>query len=487
MKNKIYTLVMVFCLGIIFTYTAFPTSHALDSYCTVCNGYNETSLWFLQNGRVLSYLFLQLMNVIHMPFNTLGYVSALLANLFFAFAITILFYKITENLKNTNLTKKIMLLAAIFLLYYNPLLTSILLLDEVCIIALGIMALTLSAIKLYEGGLKNYIISLLLCLVGIYCYQGISAYLFLSLFILLITNNKLNLKSQITKVLLTFVNYTISFITNYLIIKLIYSVTKKNIQKVGSFSIIKNINIIFNKLLPESLKNYYGYLNYIKIYHLLVIASFVILIIFIIMNSNKLKNTLYTICLLISCLFISFIPNLFMASNSNYTDARMTLTLLSVPICILIVVIAFNKNRWLNYGIGFILTIYLCISGYSVHQNMKIDIKRFKNDTTYLNEVNSRINNYQTKKHKKIKQVYYINDIDSAYYYDFGYANGANIRLMKVDWAFECAFKTLTNKTIKIDKMNKSDYKKYFNGQNYDKISSKQFVFKNDTLYLLIY
>ncbi len=481
MKKKLTLFIAILCFGIIFTYTAFPTSHALDSYCMVCNGYNKTALWFLQNGRVVTYLFYHVMNFIHMPMNTLGYVSAFLANVCFSVAITSLFYKLKNNLKIDNPWKKGILLLALFLLYYNPLLTSILLLDEVCVIACGIMLFTLSSIKLFNGGIKNYLLAFIFCLIGVFCYQGIASYLFVTMFILLITDNKLKIKDQLFRIIFTIINYIVSFLSNYLIIRFVYN------KKFGQFNIIKNINHIINNLLPDALKNYYHYISYVKIYYILVLLSIVLLVVFIILNRNKLKNIIYSICLIISSIIIPFIPNVFMASNMNYSDAKMTLTIVSVPICLLVVVIIHNTNKIMNYITCFVLIMYLAISGYSVHQNMKIDIKRFKNDTAYLAQVNSKIYYYEKRNNIKVKKVYYAYDIDSAYYYNFGYNNGANIRLMKVNWAFECSFKTMTKKQIKIEKMLKKDYIKYFDGLNYNKFNSKQFIFDNDTLYLLIY
>ena len=182
-----------------------------------------------------------------------------------------------------------------------------------------------------------------------------------------------------------------------------------------------------------------------------------------------------------------FIPNLFMSSGTNYIDARMALTIVSVPLCFIILIIILNKNKFVSIFVYVLLFLYLLISVYSIHHNTMINLKRFKNDSIYLSELKNRINNYETKFHKKIKKIYYIKDKSSAYYYSFGNANGANIRLMAVDWSFECATKAYINRKYKVEKMSLKDYNRLFKNKNYDSIDDKQFIFEYDILYLLIY
>lgn len=485
MKKNIMLFIIILCLGIIITYPAFPISHALDSYCTIYNGYSKTALWFLQNGRVITFAFYNLFELIKLPMHSLGYISALLTNVFMSLSVISLYDKFKSKIVFTNKLQKGFLLISIFLLFYNPLIISILLLDEAFVIALGIYFLTLSAIKCSVGGIKNYVLSGVFCLFGIFCYQGIASYLFVILLLLLFLSNNFNWKNFSIKMFTTTIFYIVSSILNLLLIKIVGLILNESITKIGNVNLIGNINKILKQLLPDSLKYYFGFLN-VKFYYLLLSISFILLIIGIIMNKDKLKNIIVSLLLTISCVLIPFAPNLIM-SSSNYTDARMNLTIVAIPICFVIIMFAIFKNKLGNLLLNVILIGYFIMTAYSIHQNMMIDLKRYKNDIKYINNIYEKIKYYENKKDIKIKKIYYKQDVNSAYYYDFGNANGANIRLMAVDWSFECAFPSYTDKRYKLEKMSDSKYKKYFNKLDFDEINDKEFVFDGDTLYLLIY
>ena len=131
--------------------------------------------------------------------------------------------------------------------------------------------------------------------------------------------------------------------------------------------------------------------------------------------------------------------------------------------------------------------IWLFLSFYSIHQNMMINFKRFKEDVSYINNVNQRIGWYEAEEEIEVKTVYYAKDEKVDDYYDFGNYNSTSVRLLAVDKVFERAFDVYTNNEYKIKAMSKEDYDKYFKGKNYNKFNKKQLVFAKDTLYLLLY
>ena len=489
MKKNIILFLVVLSISIIITYPAFPPSHALDSYCTMCNGYVDTGIWFLQNGRIFSYLLFMIANGINLSYNALGFISVLFGNMVISLGIVLFFNEITKKVKFNNYLYKYLLLLLIFLLYYNPLYTSVLVFDEVVIMDLGILFLTLASIILLRGGLKNYFISLLLTIIGITCYQGIASYLFVILFVLIAASKDKfnNVKFYFNKFILSIINYGLSFVVNLFFIEIINKMFSNSNIKVGSFNIISNINKIITKLIPSSLRYLFNYVN-VRDYYLLVFISTIILVIFILKNNNKSKNSFLLLLLVLSCLFVPFIPNIFMAEASNYTDARMTLTLGIIPVVIILfILLSFKIEKKYFYVIfGFSLVVFL-LSFYLIRQNMLIDLKRYKNDVKYVNNVISEIDNYEQQSGKTIHKIYYHKDLDSAFYYNFGYPNGVNIRLMAVPWAFECAFNAVSNNKFIFEDMNEEKYNAIFYGQDYDEFSKKQLVFDGNSLYLLIY
>ena len=185
---------------------------------------------------------------------------------------------------------------------------------------------------------------------------------------------------------------------------------------------------------------------------------------------------------------VPFAPNLIMSESSNYIAARMTLTLGIIPsVLALYTFFNYDFNIKLKYVIGGIVLIFMMLSVYSIHQNTMISFRRYKEDVKYINSIVERINWYEAENNNKVKTIYYAPDTSVNYYYSFGNANGANIRLLAVDWALDCAFPVYTYEKYEFKKMSDEDYKKYFKGKNYDEFSKEQLVFNGDSLYLLLY
>ena len=161
MKNKILFFLCVFSVGVIFTYPTFVSSHSLNSYCTIYNGYSQTAFWFLQNGRIFSALIFYIFSLINLPFSSLSFVSSFLTSLALALAVCKLYYIFNDKLKLNTKIKKLTLLASIFLIFYNFLSIELIAIDESFIIYLGFYFLILCADKINIGGMKNYLLSLL--------------------------------------------------------------------------------------------------------------------------------------------------------------------------------------------------------------------------------------------------------------------------------------------------------------------------------------
>jgi hypothetical protein len=182
-----------------------------------------------------------------------------------------------------------------------------------------------------------------------------------------------------------------------------------------------------------------------------------------------------------------FVPNIFMNSSSNYTAARMTLTLMMIPSSLIIYIISlFDINKF-KYILLVLLILLFGFYFYCIKQNTTIDLKRYKQDMKYLQNITERITKYEKESGNKVTTIYYAKDKNVNYYYSFGNANGANIRLVAVNWALECAWQGKTNHKYKFESMSLEKYKEYFDGKDYEEFDKEQLVFDGDTLYLLLY
>lgn len=487
MKKKILLFIVIFSIGIIITYPAFVPSHSLDSYCTIYNGYVETGNWFLQNGRVFSALLMYFYNLVSLPVDSMNFVAVFFLNLFLALAILKL-YLVLENTDNKVL--KIILLMSVFMLFYGPLITEVLFFDEAMILGLSILFVTLSAYKVSVGGIKNYIIASILMILGVACYQGTACYFFAILLLCLMKNkikDKDDMINLFKKMGIGIVIYGLSFLSTLGVIKLMENVLNVSNTKFGSFNIFDNLTKIFTDLLPSALQNLFGFVN-TKIYYFLTIALIGIIIYLIVKSDKKAIKITLLVGIILTLILVPFIPNLVMSSSSNYTAARMALTLGIFPSALaLYIIFNFDINIKLHYGIGIIVLLFMGLSAYSIHQNAMISYKRYTKDISYISSITERIGWYEAESGEEVTTIYYAKDTDVAYYYSSGNANGANIRLLAVDWALECAFPAYTSSEYEFLPMSDEDYEKYFAGKNYDEFDSEQLVFEGDTLYLLLY
>ena len=488
MKKKILLFVAIFSIGIIVTYPAFAPSHALDSYCTIYNGYRETADWFLQNGRVFSALLMYFYGLVSLPVDSMNFVTMLFFNLFLALAILKLYLVFSKNRENKIV--RVILLVSTFMLFYGPLITEVLLLNEAMIFALGILLVVLAADRLATSGIKNYIISLILMILGVTCYQGIACYFFLILLLILMSSkidDKEKFVNLFKKIGIGIVIYGISFLTSLGIVQVSNSFFDIEVSKFGGFDIISNFALIFTDLLPSSLTNLFGFIN-VKYYYILVFIMVILIIYLFIKNDNKTIKGILFAGVLLSTIVMPFVPNLVMSTDSNYTASRMALTLGILP-SVFTLYILFNYEiniKW-QYVIGVVALLFMLISVYSIHQNLMINFKRYKQDVSYINSIVQRIGWYEAESDNTVKRIYYAPDTDVSYYYSFGNANGANIRLLAVNWALDCAFPVYTDNQYEFKPMSDEDYNKYFKGRNYDKFDKEQLVFDDDTLYLLLY
>ena len=409
-------------------------------------------------------------------------------NLFLALAILKLYLVFSKNVENKAVL--VVLLVSTFMLFYGSLITEVLLLNEAMIFALGILLVVLSADRLAIGGIKNDIISLILMILGVTCYQGIACYFFLILLLILMslkTDDKEKMVNLFKKIGIGMIIYGVSFLTSLGIVQLANSVFDTEASKFGEFDLIANFVKVFTNLLPSSLKNLFGFIN-VKYYYILVFIMLILIIYLFIKSDNKVIKGILFVGVLLSTIIMPFVPNFVMPIDSNYTASRMALTLGILP-SVFTLYILFNYEiniKW-QYVIGVVALLFILISVYSIHQNLMINFKRYKQDVSYINSIVQAINVYENKTDNKIKRIYYAQDSSVNYYYSFGHPNGANIRLLAVDWALDCAFPVYTYDKYEFKKISDKDYKKYFKDKNYDEFDNEQLVFDDDTLYLLLY
>lgn len=493
MKKKIILFVVLFCFATIITSPNFVTTHALDSYCNMYGGYVSTATWFFQNGRVFSALMFLFYDLVNFPFDSISFVSAFGVNLCLTGAILTV-YNIMSKVTDKKINKIIILILS-FTVFYSPLMIEVVMFDEAVIMGLGVLFVTLCASQIYKGGLKHYIFAFIFMILSVMCYQGMACFL-IPLVILFETtsfkdNNKVDVIRMIKKLIIAFVAYGVAFVIDLGVIKLAGVIFGEATSHVGGVDLLKNISHIRFFLLPTALSTLFGYIK-VWLYYGLVIISLIFAVIGIIRNEFKIINVLLLIGVVASAICMPFVPNLVMNSEQNYMAARTVLSITILPSIVMLLTLAkFNLDAkfWTYSGLVF-STLICIIYSFLFYQNTKIDLERFKQDLSYINQLNTYIGYYENENDIEIKHIYWAKDTDSAYYYSTGYNNGANNRITGEAWAMVCAVNDYSGKNYDItyEEMSKDKYNELFKGKNYKKFDpDTQLHYEGDTLYLLIY
>lgn len=470
-KEKILLFLTIFSIGIIFTYPTFTNTHYMNSFCTICNGYNSFNI-LMSNGYWINGLIYLLYNLLNIPYDSMSYISSFIANIFLSLSV----FSLYSNIKSTNKKNNYILLICSFLIFYNPLIFDILLLDDGFSIAIGLFLVTLASVFINKDTVRNYIVAIILIIFASLCYYGILCYLIP--LVIVINNDKKNL---FKKVCSSLVIYIIGLICLFIISINI------NFILFNNFNIIDNILLIFGKLIPNAF-NLFNLTSSI-VYYVLCLLVLGVYIYLISIKKNKKHNVIRMVLILIFSILLPFVPNLFINSNNNVIISYSVLPIASILSFIIIVM---NRDIKLsrNYIVfmSIILVIVFGINLYDFNGNSLNNVKRYKKDLGYYGDIVDRIHWYENEHDYKIKYIYFAYDTNINKYYNLGRRNNnSNIRLVTNYKYFICGFNSYTDSKYVIQKMNDNDKMKYFGNKNYDEFDSKQLKFVRDKLFVLIY
>ena len=494
MKRKIILFIIVFCFAIIITSPNFVPSHGLDSYCNMFTGYDETAIWFLKKGRVLSALMFWIYGLINIPFDSVGFLSALGINLCLSGAICVVYNYLSKNIENKIVKLSILILS--FSMFYMPLMIEVVMFDEAMVMGFGVLMAVLCAKMIADGGWKKYLLAILFMIISVASYQGMACFLIPTLLLFeskkmyFEKNNKKSVLNVIKKIILALIIYGIAFFFDLFIIKLIAFVLGDATSSVNNVNLLQNIRHIFTYLIPTSLKELFGFI-YPKVYYVITFVALCLAIFGLIKSDFKLINFLLLIGLILSSVLMPFVSNIVMNSDENYMAARTVLSLTILPsvICLFTIVKFDFDFKFFKYLVLIFGIIIVIIYSYLIYKNCSIDLNRYRQDIAYLSNLQSEISEYENENNIKIKRIYWAKDVDSAYYYSTGYANGANIRVMAEGWAMKCAVNDYINfnKDVTYEEMSEKKYNELFKNKEYNYFDGKQLHFEGNSLYLLVY
>ena len=485
MKKKIFLFIITFLFGSIITFPSLYPSFNPDGYCNMSQGFIGYTSTFIAAGRYIIALCYYIFGLLNLSHEVVSIFSIILSNVFLSLSIVFLFNFISKEYN--NLYKKILCFLGRLLIYYNPLTLELLVFEEAFAMCFGIFMITLSAIYINNLDCKHrYIISVILLLCAAMCYQGILC-LFIPLSIVIYYKKGFAFKDVFIFLLKCILVYSLVYISAYLFMKLIIFIFSINSLKVGHIDLLYNFSIIFGSM-KYILTTFFSY-TIAKIFWL-SLGLFLFLFIILTVKNIKMfyKDYIYFALLIFGSILIAAIPCLFMNSDAVYMACRMCL---SVGALHGFLIVMFSKIENLFSDKIYIMYIVLSISlnlynAYNYLRISNLGYERYNADVIYANAIQNEIEKYEGKTNKKIDKIYFHKDILS----DGHYTNDKTLYTVNIKmegWNFQCGINGLNNENYAVIPMKESDYLKYFKGLNYDSFDSKQFVFKDNTLYLLLY
>ena len=488
LKSNLTKYIIILITGLIITFPAIIPSYNLDGYCNFASGYLITVRTFLKSARLFTSLMFYLLSFTKLPYSIFSVISLIFSNVFNALTVYKLSNYIIDKTNNKNILRNIIITICSFLIFYNPIVLELFIFEESVIMFLGVYFTLLSAIRLCGNNKKDIFISGIYLIIAICCYQGVVCY-YLSILLLLLVVNKYDFKTIFKKMIFGGVIYGISLIIAYILVKFINSYIIVGVNaRLGRLNIIENIKFVIQTL-KIILIELFDYVNFYWFYIVNIILSILFLILFF---NNKDKNKLVILYLFVNivlCVLMPFVPNLGMNSDANYTAARMCLSIGStIGILGIYCLLQITDDKKLSlYALMSVIVVYTLYIFVIYFQTTYMQYDTYKKDMSYLNTLFAKIDDYEKDNDIKVTKIYYAHDSNVDFHYSKKIMNSTNYRVMAIDWAMDCAVSIRENHRYSYIKMSDEEKERYFANMEFDSIDDKQFVFVEDTLYLLIF
>ena len=194
--------------------------------------------------------------------------------------------------------------------------------------------------------------------------------------------------------------------------------------------------------------------------------------------------------LILTCVIFSYIPNIFMSSSNNYIAPRMLGSVgMILPMTLAFLFLKFkdDKNKVIKYIFIVIVSFNFLYLWYSYFTNFRMSLKTYSSDYEYISILNDEIEYYEKKFDVKIKTVYYGYDQNISYHYDGRVVNGFNYRIQAIDWAFCGYLSALAKEDYNYYHMSNDEVVEKFGVIDYNAFDHNQLIFKQDSIYILLY
>lgn len=494
-KNEWVTIVLFSIMWFVFYGLSYINHYSVDDYSQIYIDLKELTHLAVISGRGIAGLILILYNAVfgQLPVNSQQIAFSLIFAIFSLCSITV-YLSYREKLsicKNgqISITEKIILFFSVTFIFYNPFFVDWFQFSDVSLtFAVGLFFTVTSSVLFFtqwEIKIKRTVISFVLMVLAMFCYQPLGAYFFLIglpyLFFRCIKEKRLINRNFVLSFLVGCFIYVLAALVNLIFIAVLFGSNTRGSEN----SLYEKIVIIIKSQYRLWLNNFGLTNNYI------FLTCFVILLVTltICISKNKRKGFIlfYALLFNITIFVVIFAPSL----KESWMSPRTITAFLGLPSILLLFILALVNRDLLKYFSHFIILIctilffLFAINTQKVYTDLIVTNSCDKQEVFSILSI---IENYEVDSGIKVEKLAFASDKwPSYYYYGVKSTHDLNIRALLVSWSRQGIFKLHGRRDFSIEEMPISIYDNYFKDKNWDKFSPQQIIINGNTAYICVY
>jgi len=485
-KENILIFLLILFTSIALCFDFLKPHFTIDTYLLTSDDFYVYAKYaFLPIGRIIPTLLFYTFFYLNMEFGFATVLSSFIGIIIAALSVFIIYYSFIKYFKNTLFTKIFILLLS-FLSIFNFSTIELFSYTEALAMCLGILCSILASIIFVSNIKYKYIYSQILIIFSALSYQS-TLCIFITLTIFHLFIQTINLSKNFRKILLSFVQYGISVIIDFLLIELLIKMPTMSLYKISfelTLESILNTFFFFNKCLLVN-----GLYVIPPFSYLIIICLLLLFIILLINKEKKSINHLinYIIIIAISY-FFTLLPLLSMEPSTLYSAPRMFIgTTMLIPFSVIYILYYFPKNKFINKTFLVSTIILFCINFVFFHHSTQSMLLSNKIDKQLTYHILDAIKNYEEKTNQTVVYIATVYDSSPTLKYKNTYGPLSS-RALHSEWSIYAILSYYGDRDfMKTTNINQDIYNMYFLNENWNDFSNEQLVFYEDTLYICVY
>lgn len=507
MKKKIEKKEVLIWIGILSTILIVCSNflqmhYSSDTFVLYNLGYLKyPSEYFLRDGRIISTLFCYLGGILHLPIPVYIIAMDFIGMIFLSVAIYIMSKIFINIIKPTKLKWEILIYLAAFILILNQYTLEYLLFPESAVMCLGIL-FTVLAVKEFvdnDNKYKYLKIFLYLLLTGL-SYQGeLNIFPILAILVLVLKQIKEKKETKefikdFAKELIKLIVVTVSILVICLgivhISEYFFGSTKKNIMEITNMrTFIRKLNIV----LRYSKEIIINCINMFPQYS--VVACVIISLIIMIITKAKFQTIVNYIFLVIVSIASVVLPLFAVTAGICARLSIPVMMIFGMSLIILIANVQAEKKKY-KRRIVIIFTILLFImNAVFIIRNTTEHIAANKVDENDGKTINYLIEKYEEKNNIKVTKFGYTYDFEPQQFaVGIEHMQSLTERKLACSWCVLYAMDYYCQRDFELVQFdtsvlreNEEESLNRNGNRNYEVFSDEQIIFKDDTIYMIIY